>query len=251
MNLTSVRPSLQNPLHSLPHVRLRTGFFYTLIIIMAMVAFEAFNYGTTAYALKDLLGELAFMGIPWSTCLAIAFCGIDFAGIASLISQPHQKENKDSWYLFGAWLIAGSANAALTWWGVSMAIANHPLGSSLVVKAATLTTAVPIFVAVMVWVIRVLIISSLSTALERMTGNRRMPAHSMPRPVPQVRADYSANRRAMQSNVPQAAASVHSPVSARRPISPVAPQARVEPTYHPVSSGTFDSASHDHAVRKL
>jgi len=251
MNIASAKPSLQSPLRLFPRIRLRTGFVYALIIILAMAAFEAFNYGTTAYALKDLLGDLSFAGFSWSTLLAIAFCCIDFAGIASLISQPRQRDNKDAWYLFGAWLLAGSANAALTWWGVAMAIANHPMGSSQVIDTTTLTTVVPIFVAVMVWVIRVLIISSLSTALERMTGNGRSPAGSAQRPVPQVRASYSANRPVMQPNASRASASMRSPISARRPVSPVAPQATVEPTYHPISNGTFDSTSHDHAVRKL
>jgi len=251
MNIASTRPSYQSPLRLFPHIRLRTGVFYALIIILAMAAFEAFNYSTTAFALKDLLGGLTFAGIQWSTLLAIAFCGIDFAGIASLISQPHQRDNKDAWYLFGAWLIAGSANAALTWWGVSMAIANHPLGSAIVVNTNTLTGIVPIFVAVMVWVIRVLIISSLSTALERMTGSHRIPAGSAHRPLPQVRASYSSGHPVMQAGANRTSGPTRSPISARKPASSVASQAKVEPTYHPVSSGTFDSTTQDRAVRRL
>jgi len=234
-----------------PRIRLRTGFFYALIIILAMAAFEAFNYSTTAFALKDLLGGLTFAGIQWSTLLAVAFCGIDFAGIASLISQPHQRDNKDAWYLFGAWLIAGSANAALTWWGVSMAIASHPMGSAIVMNTTTLTSIVPIFVAVMVWVIRVLIISSLSTALERMTGNHRVTAGSAHRPLPQARASYSAGRPIVQPGANTASGPMRSPISARKPASPMTSQAKVEPTYHPVSSGTFDSTTQDRAVRRL
>ncbi len=41
-----------------------------------------FNCSTTEYALTDLLGDLDFLNVRWATILAIAFCGIDFAGIA-------------------------------------------------------------------------------------------------------------------------------------------------------------------------
>ena len=62
----------------------------------------------------------------WATILAIAFCGIDFAGIARLFT-PEQgaDEPKEVWYLFGAWLLAATMNAMLTWWGVAIAILSH------------------------------------------------------------------------------------------------------------------------------
>ena len=248
MNLTSARPSLQNPLRMFAGIRVRTGFVYALIIVLAMAAFELFNYATTAYALKDLLGDLVFAGVPWATFLALAFCGIDFAGIASLISQPHQRENKDAWYLFGAWLLAGTANAALTWWGVTMAITSHSLGSSVVISTSTLIKVVPIFVAVMVWVIRVLIISSLSTALERLTVSRRTPQHTV---NPQVRASYNTTRMpatsaSMHSNAPR-----RSPITSRMPISSSAQKVRVEPTYHPISANGYEAGGNDHSTRTM
>jgi hypothetical protein len=248
MNLTSTRPALQNPLKVFSGVRVRTSFVYGLIIIVAMAAFEVFNYATTAFALKDLLGDLAFAGISWATFLALAFCGIDFAGIASLITQPHQRENKDAWYLFGAWLIAGTANAALTWWGVTMAITNHSLGSSAVISTSTLVKVVPIFVAVMVWVIRVLIISSLSTALERMSTSRRMPMHSV---NPQARASYSTNRVPVQPAAMRSAPTTHSPVVSRTPMPSQVQRQRVEPTYHPLSASAHNVNHTDQSQRRM
>jgi hypothetical protein len=38
-----------------------------------LVAFEIFNYGTTEFAFKDLLGDLSFVGVHWATILALAF----------------------------------------------------------------------------------------------------------------------------------------------------------------------------------
>src|SRR5512147_2101292 len=148
---------------------LRPNVAFVVMIFGALIAFEIFNYSTTDHALGDLLGNLTFAGIPWSTVLALAFCGIDFAGIARLFT-PEQgaDEPKEVWYLFGAWLLAATMNAILTWWGVSMAIATHKVQSAAVVDPKTIATVVPVFVAVMVWVIRILIIGTLSLAMDRL-----------------------------------------------------------------------------------
>ncbi len=91
---------------------------YLLIIVMALVAFEAFNFSTTDFALSDLLGDLRFMGVRWATLLALAFCGIDFAGIARLFGpQNTDDEMRSNWFMFGAWILAATMNAILTWWG--------------------------------------------------------------------------------------------------------------------------------------
>ena len=91
---------------------IQPGVIFIIIILGALVAFEIFNYSTTDYALQDLLGDLKFANILWATILALAFCAIDFAGIARLFT-PEQgaEEPKEVWYLFGAWLIAATMNA--------------------------------------------------------------------------------------------------------------------------------------------
>ena len=148
--------------------RVRPATIFAVIILTALAAFELFNYSTTEYALKDLLGGLSFLGLNWATILSIAFCGIDFAGIARLFTpEQGSREPKEVWYLLGAWLLAGCMNAILTWWGVSMAIVNHNVTSSSIIDHNTLFKVVPIFVALMVWVIRILIIGTISMAGER------------------------------------------------------------------------------------
>ena len=57
-----------------------------LILVVALVAFEIFNFDTTRYALNSILGDMAFWGVTWATILAIAFCAIDFAGLARLFT---------------------------------------------------------------------------------------------------------------------------------------------------------------------
>jgi len=171
MSVTTTRPTGFSPLKSLHRVQLRSGVLYGAIILGALAAFEIFNYSTTDFALEDLLGDLRFAGLRWSTILALAFCGIDFAGIARLFTPDSTKgEAKEAWYLFGAWLLAATMNAILTWWGVSMAMTTHAVKSSAVVSASTLTNVVPVFVAIMVWVIRILIIGSLTVANDRLIG---------------------------------------------------------------------------------
>ncbi|NPV56339.1 MAG: hypothetical protein HPY76_06690, partial [Anaerolineae bacterium] len=67
---------------------------------------------------------------------------------------------------------------------VSMAIANHEVASTAVISANTLTRVVPIFVALMVWVIRILIIGSLSVAGDRLAREQaRRPAAQHQRPA--------------------------------------------------------------------
>src|SRR5512142_1617575 len=121
-------PSLQDSVGNL-----RPSVAFVVMIFGALIAFEIFNYSTTEHALGDLLGNLTFAGIPWATVLAMAFCGIDFAGIARLFTpEQGMDEPKEVWYLFAAWLLAAPMNAILTWWGVSIAITSHPAESTAI-----------------------------------------------------------------------------------------------------------------------
>jgi len=161
----------------------KRGQAWGVIIIGALIAFEMFNYSTTQFALNDVLGNLTFAGIRWATILALAFCGIDFAGIARLFTpeQGHD-EPAEVWYLFGAWLLAAGMNATLTWWGVSVAIVSHNSLSSEVISSTVLTKVVPVFVAIMVLLIRVLIIGTFSVKGEKLFSQAET-RNSSPRPV--------------------------------------------------------------------
>ena len=176
----------------------RRGMAWGVIIIGALLAFEMFNYSTTQFALNDVLGDLKFAGFRWATILALAFCGIDFAGIARLFTpEQGRDEPAEVWYLFGAWLLAAAMNATLTWWGVAVAISSHSNLSSEIISSSTLTKIVPVFVAIMVWLIRVLIIGTFSvkgvklfSQAETRNSSQRLPAfqpasslNSRPRPA--------------------------------------------------------------------
>ena len=211
----------------LPHLRLRRGMLFGILILTALLAFEIFNFSTTDFALRDLLGNLRFAGLRWATILAVAFCGIDFAGIARLFTpEEGADEPKEVWYLFGAWLLAATMNALLTWWGVSIAILEHRSLGNAVIAHQTLLKIVPVFVAIMVWLIRVLIIGTFSVAGERLfsVGERQ---------ALETRAQSRTRR-------PASPRPVRHPTAAR-PAAARTPSGAVEPTYHPLSA----SAAHE------
>jgi hypothetical protein len=165
--------------------RFNRGAAWGMMIIGALLAFEVFNFSTTQFALRDVLGDLTFAGFRWATILAIAFCGIDFAGIARIFT-PEQgaDEPKEVYYLFGAWFLAAAFNAVLTWWGVSVAIVSHASASGgAVVSAATMTKVVPIFVAAMILLVRVMIIGTFSLAGDRLFTTADHRSYSRPQPT--------------------------------------------------------------------
>ncbi len=232
--------------------RFNRGAAWGLIILVALLAFEVSNFNATRFALLDILGNLSFGGMQWATILAIAFCGIDFAGIARVFT-PEQgaDEPKEVYYLFGAWLLAAGFNAILTWWGVSVAIVNHTSASGgAVISNETMTKVVPIFVAAMILLIRVLIIGSFSLAGDRMftTAERSASDNNYGRP-----AQQQTYRPASQQPVLRPASSLNRPVQTTqnqsyRPAPKQAQQTsfmRSEPTYHsfnePSSDRSYDA----------
>jgi hypothetical protein len=243
------------------------GAAWGLMIIGALLAFEIFNFSTTQFALRDMLGDLTFAGIRWATILAIAFCGIDFAGIARIFTpEQGRDEPAEVYYLFGAWLLAAGFNATLTWWGVSVAISNNAhVASSAVLGPETLNTVVPIFVAAMVWLVRVLIIGTFSLAGDRLFTTAahhvpyRTPAQSQQRSYqqPQARPAYP-NQRSFNQPVNQPilrpASQINRPVNPNpvgfRPAPKPMPSGQSsfippEPTYHPVSYGARSPETND------
>jgi hypothetical protein len=216
------------------------------MIALALIAFEIFNFGSTQFALADILGDLKFAGFRWASILAIAFCGIDFAGIARIFT-PEQgaDEPAEVWYLFGAWFLAAVFNATLTWWGVSIAIVNHSSASgNAVISAATMTKAVPIFVAAMILLIRVLLIQTFSIAGDRLFTTDQQRTYNTSRPRTTQQQTY---RRPATTPSLRPASSINRPVASNsyRPVPKPAQQtsfARPEPTYHNVSfSGQNDN----------
>ncbi|MBX3002816.1 MAG: hypothetical protein KF821_11165 [Anaerolineales bacterium] len=174
---------------------IQRNLVWGLLVVAALLAFELFNFSTTEFALHDLLGDLRFGGVAWASILAVAFCAIDFAGIAHMFANHtdlRSQQLSDTWYLFAAWLLAATMNATLTWWGVSIALVNSPALGEGLLDMGTLLAVVPAFVAVFVWLIRVLTIGTLiSSGGKLFTQSQR----SMP---PTMRRSQPAGSRAAQ-----------------------------------------------------
>ncbi len=248
------------------HFLKHRAIVFTLLILTALLAFELFNYSTTQFALMDLLGKMEFAGMKWATILAIAFCGIDFAGIARLFTpEKNGKEPTEVWYLFGAWFLAATMNAILTWWGVSMDLASHPMQSTSVIDGSLLLKGVPIFVAVMVWLIRILIIGTLSYASDRMTGSPDRPARqysgnartytppepvnranlTTPRPSPALKPGMSPTYKNQPDPIRSSASFSNSAVSSgdSRESLDETNASRPEPVYQDLTSGRKTTTS--------
>jgi hypothetical protein len=208
---------------------------------VALIAFEIFNFDTTQYALKDLLGEISFMGVMWATILAIAFCAIDFAGLVRLFTPQRGKEEPRAvWLLTAAWFLGTIANAIMTWWAVSLTLLSHEFGNE-VLSRETLLTYVPIFVAMLVWLTRILFIGAFSVAgedvldLGRSTADHKPEARPAARPQPQPAAAKPAamaQPTTQTARQPQPRTAQPRPAPAA-PVTPVTYEAIDEPVVAP------------------
>ena len=189
------------------------------ILGVALIAFEIFNFDTTQFALSNLLGEVRFAGIMWASILAIAFCAIDFAGLVRIFTpQRGREEPRAVWFLTGAWFLGTIANAVMTWWAVSLTLLSHDFGNE-VLSRETLLRYVPIFVAMLVWLTRILFIGAFSVAGEEVfdlnrasTGEAKpagQPARAIqePSPAPVAERRPQPNGQASRGPAPRMAAS--------------------------------------------
>lgn len=160
------------------------GLALALIFVAALIGFEMFNYDTTRVALMDLLGGRRFLGWEWAAILAFAFCSIDFAGLVRMFTpaQTMREEPKEVWLLTGAWLLGASLDAVMTWYAVALTIGTRSVGAGVISQANMLRYA-PLFVALMVWLTRILLIGSIALSLDRLLhqGSR---AYTRPRQRP-------------------------------------------------------------------
>jgi hypothetical protein len=221
----SLLPILQSTAH-------KRGLIFGGIILCALLAFEAFNYSSTVFALRDILGDLSFGPFQWATILAFAFCGIDFAGIARIFTpEKGRDEPAEVWYLFGAWLLAAGFNATLTWWGVSVAILNHNAQGGVLLGQETMTKFVPVFVAAMVLLIRVLLINTFSIAGERIFSLAEDKAW-------QNKPSYGQSNEPARNPVFPRSAPKQAPPPVSRPL-------YNEPTYHPIGMSAQEYADNN------
>ena len=175
-----------------------------VILVIALFAFEIFNFDTTRYALDNLLGPVGIAGIRWASILALAFCAIDFAGLVRLFSPESEGEQpREVWFLMGAWLLGATMNALMTWWAVSLTLISHEFGNE-VLSRSQLLQFVPVFVAVLVWLTRILFIGALTVA-----GSHLLEFGFSGRSVSRARRLPLPTGQPVRERRPNAAAGVH------------------------------------------
>lgn len=217
--ITSSRPLSTELPHQARLARLNLrwpeqGAAFGLIIVLGLAAFEIFNFSTTQFALADLLGDLHLARLSLATVLALAFSGIDFGGIARLFTpQREHAERIEIWYLVAAWFLAGGMNAILTWWAVTLSLMGQAdLGNELFTRRQVLGF-VPVFVASVVWLIRILLIGTLTMGGRRLFSQARTPApftamaHAYPRaarPAPHTAPQPASADEGQAGSVPLA-----------------------------------------------
>ena len=182
-------------------IRHKAGVIISILVV-GLVAFEMFNFDTTRFALNALMAGQPFWGVEWALVLALAFGSIDFAGLARILTPAAtwEDEPREVWLLTGAWLLGATMNAVMTWYAMVILIAPRraQVGAGIVGQTAVMDAA-PVFIAVMVWLTRVLLIGSLALALERAAeAAPARPKRSAPQNMPlreNGRVPVSANGR--------------------------------------------------------
>jgi hypothetical protein len=204
--------------------RISRQMVIALILGISLIAFEIFNFDTTRFALNDFLGGVSFLGVTWAAILAVAFCAIDFAGLVRMFTpEDGTDEPKAVWYLMGAWLLGATMNAVMTWWAVSLTLLDHDFGNE-VLSRAQLLRFVPIFVAVLVWLTRILFIGAVTVTGEKLINSHRRAKKSTARRQTRVRRAPAPVRKSappVQENRGPAQLKERSPgTPSRRPAPP-------------------------------
>ncbi len=206
-------------------------------LAIALIAFEIFNFDTTKFALHNLLGEIRFAGVLWASILAIAFCAIDFAGLVRIFTpQRGLEESKAVWFLTGAWFLGTIANSIMTWWAVSLTLLSHEFGNE-VLSREMLLRYVPIFVAMLVWLTRILFIGAFSVAggdVFELTRNQQEPKASRA-PRPELPAAMPVRAAAAKPAASATPARASAPArNERKQAAESAPRPTATITYEPV-----------------
>lgn len=142
-----------------------------MLLAVALVAFEIFNFSTTRYALASLLGDVSFISLRWATILAVAFVAIDFASLLRFFAVRHEGSNTaEAWYWMGAWLLGATMNAFTAWWATTIMLLAQG-GNAL-----TLLDTLPYVVAFLVWLTRVLFIGAFGVASGYLFGEPPLSA---------------------------------------------------------------------------
>ncbi len=165
---------------------------FVLIWVLSLFSFEAFNFSSTELALEDVFGDMALGPVRLAMFLAIAFCALDFAGLARIITPEVDNEPREIWWLFAAWLLGTVINAYFTWYAATIAMMRTESMLNIEVM--------PIIIAVAVWLSRLALIGFVGVAGDRLLAPTRKRKPTAPRRRKTARTNQTRARRV--SNLP-------------------------------------------------
>ncbi len=140
-----------------------------VILLVGLLAFEAFNVITTADALK------AIVPLGVGTILAIAFCATDIAGLVRVMTpaKTMQEEPKVVKALFGVWFSVAIINAFLTWFSLQSYFDVTAIKVPVVMNNVKFI--IPVILSIVIFMIHFVIVYSLGVFLERSEAFRTNP----------------------------------------------------------------------------
>ena len=141
-------------------ISILTGRFLTgMLLLISLFVFEFVNYTTNVGAVESILGSrsvgLLFYGqVSFAVLVGLAFCLVDFSGIARIFTPQRGKDEPNAVrVLFIVWLLSAVLNAGLTWWVATIWVASSYGGQNPLVNYNTVLVWAPRIIATLFFLV--------------------------------------------------------------------------------------------------
>jgi hypothetical protein len=127
---------------------------------LGLLALEITNAATSYWALADLMGNAGLLSVSFSLMLTLGLAALDTGGLMRLFGPQGDETTRSAglWFVAGGWLLCATFNALATWWAMASAMSGHVVGNALL-SATELLDVAPPFLAIVLWVMRVLLVA--------------------------------------------------------------------------------------------
>jgi hypothetical protein len=168
---------------------------YDIAIVLTLLVFEVFSGRTNYTAVLDITGKAL-----WAWAIAIGVTGIDFAGLAKLLTPSWASDNNYPWWLFGAWFLSAIIDTALSVYAIMIGRLNmptHPLVQSGLITQWMWTYGIPLVIAGVLFVIQHALVTRLNKMAGASSGGSYTPRKSnQPKYQPPPNQPKNNNRQA-------------------------------------------------------
>jgi len=184
-------------------------FWFKLITLTGLAAFEIFNFATNQSAMELIFGDTQFVMIYIYNLVAIAFSAIDLGGLSSTFTE--EKWPNEPWWVYVstiAWFLASIVSGLLTYMSVAVAMTVAPVSqlAAVMPNLAAIYDFIPVAIAAVIWLIRVMLIGS------AVAGSGHVSA---PRPKPSTRPVHIGTQPTASQPKPAPAPAPKAPAAAQ------------------------------------